>query len=126
MKWHEAPLLPLAAAFALGIYSSSWAAVPTSWLLGAGGLLLVLTAITLAFGADRVATGGLIVLRSARAALPPASDPLPRAPAPPGRPQRAGRAGTARQRGRAPGRRAGALDGGPDPAPHRRRRPERR
>jgi hypothetical protein len=77
MKWHEAPLLPLAAAFALGIYASSWAAVPTSWLLGAGGLLLVLTAVALALGGDRVATVGLLVLASALGALRAASDPLP-------------------------------------------------
>ena len=77
MKWHEAPLLLLAAAFALGIYSSSWAAVPTSWLLGAGGLLLVLTAVALAFGGDRAATVGLLVLASVLGALRAASDPLP-------------------------------------------------
>jgi len=77
MKWHEAPLLLLAAAFALGIYSSSWATVPTSWLLGAGGLLLVFTAVALAFGGDRVATVGLLVLASALGALRAASDPLP-------------------------------------------------
>src|SRR5437867_646922 len=77
MKWHEAPLLPLAAAFAVGIYSSSWAAVPTPWLLGAGGLLLLLAAVALALGGDRVATVGLLALASALGALRAASDPLP-------------------------------------------------
>src|SRR5258708_5264320 len=90
MKWHEAPLLPLAAAFALGIYASSWAAVPTSWLLGGGGVLLLLTAVTLALGGGRVATVGLLVLASALGALRAARDPLPahhiaRAPAVPRR-----------------------------------------
>jgi competence protein ComEC len=77
MKWHEAPLLALAAAFALGIYSSSWATIPTSWLLGAGGILLLLAAVALALGGDRVATVGLLALASALGALSAASDPLP-------------------------------------------------
>jgi len=77
MKWHEAPLLPLAAAFALGIYASSWAATPTSWLLCAGGLLLTGAAVALALGAERVATAGLLALAAALGALRAASDPLP-------------------------------------------------
>src|SRR6266536_4260192 len=77
MKWHEAPLLPLAAAFALGIYASAWAATPPSWLLGAGGLLLTGAAVALALGAERVATVGLLALAAALGALRAASDPLP-------------------------------------------------
>src|SRR5882724_9135232 len=77
MKWHEAPLLPLAAAFALGIYASSWTATPTSWLLGAGGLLLGGAAVALALGGERVATVGLLALAVTLGALRAASDPLP-------------------------------------------------
>ncbi len=40
MKWHEAPLLPLSAAFALGIVAAPWAAAAPGRLLVAGGLLL--------------------------------------------------------------------------------------
>ena len=77
MKGHEAPLLPLAAAFALGIYSSSWAMMPTPWLLGVGGLLLAVATIALALGGERVATVALLVLAAALGALRAASDPLP-------------------------------------------------
>ena len=77
MRWHEAPLVPLAAAFALGILSSSWMVTDTRWLLAAGGLLLTLTACALALGWERAATVGLLALAAALGALRTASDPLP-------------------------------------------------
>jgi len=77
MRWHEAPLVPLAAAFALGICGGSWMAASTSWLLVAGGLLLTLAACSLALGWERVAMVGLLSLAAALGALRAASDPLP-------------------------------------------------
>jgi hypothetical protein len=36
MTWHEAPLLPLSAALALGILFGAWLAAAPAWLLLAG------------------------------------------------------------------------------------------
>jgi len=77
MRWQEAPLVPVAAAFALGICSGSWAAAPTSWILVAGGALLTLAACALALGWERVALAGLLALAAVMGALRAASDPLP-------------------------------------------------
>jgi competence protein ComEC len=77
MRWREAPLVPLAATFALGICLSPWVAAPTPWLLVAGGLLLSLAACALALGWERVALGGLLALATTLGALRAASDPLP-------------------------------------------------
>jgi len=77
MRWQEAPLVPLAAAFALGICSTSWVTAPTSWILVADGALLTLAACALALGWERVALAGLLALAAALGALRAASDPLP-------------------------------------------------
>jgi len=77
MRWHEAPLLPLSAALALGILSGPWAAVAPGWLLAAGGLLLTVGACTLALGRDGAATAILLVLAVMLGALRVTTDPLP-------------------------------------------------
>src|SRR5215468_10937298 len=45
MRWHEAPLVPLASAFAIGIATGAWIPAPAWWVLSAGALLLGLTAL---------------------------------------------------------------------------------
>src|SRR5262245_59874306 len=77
MKWHEAPLLPIAGAFALGILSTSWGAVPAWWFLVAGGLLLMVTASLLAWGRESGASVGLLALAVVLGALSGESDPVP-------------------------------------------------
>ena len=77
MRWHEAPLLPLSAALAVGILSGPWAAVAPGWLLAAGGLLLTVGACALALGRDGAATAILLALAVVLGALRGATDPLP-------------------------------------------------
>ena len=62
MRWHEAPLVPLASAFAIGIATSAWITAPAWWLLGAGALLLGLTVLALALRSAPLATAGLVAL----------------------------------------------------------------
>ncbi len=76
MKWHEVPLLPLSAAFALGIFLGTWAAAP-AWLLLAGGLLVAVGACALALGRDGAAAAVLLSLAVVLGALRGATDPLP-------------------------------------------------
>ena len=77
MKWHEAPLLPLSAALALGILFSAWAAAALAWLLLAGGLLVAVGACALALGRDGAAAAVLLSLGVVLGALRGATDPLP-------------------------------------------------
>ena len=77
MKWHEAPLVPLALALALGISASVWVTAPAWWLLGGGGCLLVAIASALALRWHGVATAGLLALAAVLGALRAMSDPLP-------------------------------------------------
>jgi competence protein ComEC len=77
MKWHEAPLLPLAAALAVGIVVAAWAAVAPAWLLAAGGLLLAVGACSTALGQEAAATAALLALSVAVGALRGATEPLP-------------------------------------------------
>src|SRR5713101_1277322 len=77
MKWHEAPLLPLAAALAVGIVVAAWAAVAPVWLLAAGGLLLAVGACSTALGQEAAATAALLALSVTVGALRGATEPLP-------------------------------------------------
>jgi competence protein ComEC len=81
MKWHEAPLLPLAAALGLGIVTASWAAAAPGQLLAAGGLLVALGACAAALGRYRpcegAATAALLAVTCVLGALRGATEPLP-------------------------------------------------
>jgi len=81
MKWHEAPLLPLSAAFALGIVAAPWAATAPGRLLVAGGLLLGLGACAAALGRHRPceesATVALLAVTFVLGALRGVTEPLP-------------------------------------------------
>ena len=81
MKWHEAPLLPLSAAFALGIVAAPWAATAPGRLLVAGGLLLGLGACAAALGRHRpcedAATVALLAVTFVLGALRGVTEPLP-------------------------------------------------
>ena len=81
MKWHEAPLLPLSAALALGIVLAAWATSAPGWLLAAGGLLLAVGACATAFGPDgtceSAATAVLLALAVVLGALRGATEQLP-------------------------------------------------
>ena len=77
MRWHEAPLVPLASAFAIGIATSAWITAPAWWLLCAGALLLGLTALALALRSAPLATTGLVALAMLLGATRGISDPLP-------------------------------------------------
>src|SRR5712691_4392257 len=81
MKRHEAPLLPLSAAFALGIVAAPWAAAAPGRLLVAGGLLLGLGACAAALGRYRpcegAATVALLAVTFVLGALHGATEPLP-------------------------------------------------
>ena len=81
MKWHEAPLLPLSAALALGIVLAAWATSVPGWLLAAGGLLLAVGACATAFGPDgtceSAATAVLLALAVVLGALRGATEQLP-------------------------------------------------
>src|SRR5499427_1330443 len=77
MRWHEAPLVPLASAFAIGIATSAWITTPAWWLLCAGALLLGLTVLALALRSAPLATTGLVALAMLLGALRAVSDPLP-------------------------------------------------
>jgi competence protein ComEC len=77
MKWHEAPLLPLSAALALGILFGAWAGAASTRLLLAGGLLLAAGACALALGRDRLTAVTLLAIAVVLGALRAASDPLP-------------------------------------------------
>jgi len=81
VKWHEAPLLPLSAALALGIVLAAWATSAPGWLLAAGGLLLAVGACATAFGPDgtceSAATAVLLALAVVLGALRGATEQLP-------------------------------------------------
>src|SRR5499426_2149748 len=77
MRWREAPLVPLASAFAIGIATSGWITAPAWWLLCAGALLLGLTALALALRSAPLATTGLVALAMLLGAARGVSDPLP-------------------------------------------------
>jgi competence protein ComEC len=77
MRWHEAPLLPLAAAVAVGIVSAPWAAAAPGWLLAAGGFLLTVGACALGLGRDGAATAALLALAVVLGALRGATEPPP-------------------------------------------------
>src|SRR6266545_3082598 len=77
MRWHEAPLLPLSAALALGIVAAGWTAAAPGWLLAAGGLLLAVGACAAALGRDSAATAGLLALAVTLGALRGATERLP-------------------------------------------------
>src|SRR5215475_1741293 len=77
MRWHEAPLVPLASAFTIGIATSAWIIAPAWWLLCAGGLLLGLTVLALALRLAPLATSGLVALAMLLGAARGVSDPLP-------------------------------------------------
>jgi len=81
VKWHEAPLLPLSAALALGIVLAAWATSVPGWLLAAGGLLLAVGACATAFGPDgtceSAATAVLLALAVVLGALRGATEQLP-------------------------------------------------
>jgi len=77
MRWDEAPLLPLSAGLALGIFSGAWVAAAPAWLLAAGGLLLALGACALALGRDGAAAAVLLALAVVLGALRAATNPLP-------------------------------------------------
>src|SRR5713101_3047403 len=81
MKRHEAPFLPLSAAFALGIVAAPWAAAAPGRLLVAGGLLLGLGACAAALGRYRpcegAATVALLAVTFVLGALRGATEPLP-------------------------------------------------
>ena len=81
MKWHEAPLLPLSAALALGIVLAAWASAAPGWLLAAGGLLLAVGACATALGRDGrgegAATAILLALAVVLGALRGATEQLP-------------------------------------------------
>src|SRR5437867_10599038 len=81
MKWHEAPLLPLSAALALGIVAAAWAAAAPGRLFVAGGLLLAVGACATALGRYRpcegAATAALLALAILLGALRGATEPLP-------------------------------------------------
>jgi competence protein ComEC len=81
MKWHEAPLLPLSAALALGIVAAAWAAAAPSLLLAAGGLLLAVGACAAALGRYRpcegAATAALLAVTCVLGTLRGATEPLP-------------------------------------------------
>jgi competence protein ComEC len=81
MKWHEAPLLPLSAALALGIVVAPWAAGAPSRLLVAGGLLLVVGASAAALGryrpCENAATAALLAVTCVLGVLRGATEPLP-------------------------------------------------
>src|SRR5215468_8248379 len=77
MKWHEAPLLPVAAVFAAGIFSATWLTMPTWWILVGGTLLLVVAAALLARGWEHCASAGLFALALVLGALRGESDPVP-------------------------------------------------
>jgi len=81
MKWHEAPLLPLSAAFALGIVAAPWSAAAPGRLLVAGGLLLGLGACAAALGRYRpceaATTVALLAVTFVLGALRGATEPLP-------------------------------------------------
>ena len=77
MRWHEAPLVPLAGAFAIGIAASAWGTAPAWWLLGAGTLVLGLTGLALALGSAPLTTAGLLALAMLLGAARAISDPLP-------------------------------------------------
>ena len=81
MKWHEAPLLPLSAALALGIVLAAWATSVPGWLLAAGGLLLAVGACATAFGPDgtceSAATAVLLALAVVLGALRGVTEQLP-------------------------------------------------
>src|SRR5499425_2562552 len=77
MRWHEAPLVPLAGAFAIGIGTSAWITTPAWWLLCAGAGLLGLTALALALRSALLATTGLVALAMLLGAARGVSDPLP-------------------------------------------------
>ena len=76
MKWHETPLLPVAGAFAVGIFSTSWIAVPAWWLLAAGALLLAASVLLLAWW-EPGASAGLLAVAIVLGALRGESDPVP-------------------------------------------------
>jgi len=76
MRWHEAPLLPLSASLALGIFLGTWATSPAR-LLVAGSLLLAVGAGALALGRDGAAAAALLALAVVLGALRSATDPLP-------------------------------------------------
>src|SRR5262249_52120491 len=84
MKWHEAPLLPLSAAFALGIVATPWATAAPGRLLVAGGLLLGVGACAAALGryrpCDDAATVALLAVTFVLGALRGAAGPLPAGP----------------------------------------------
>jgi competence protein ComEC len=81
MTWHEAPLLPLSAAFALGIVAAPWAVAAPGRLLVAGGLLLGVGACAAALGRYRpcegAATVALLAVTFVLGALRGATEPLP-------------------------------------------------
>jgi len=81
VKWHEAPLLSLSAALALGIVLAAWATAAPGWLLAAGGLLLTVGACATAFGRDGTcegaATAALLALAVVLGVLRGATERLP-------------------------------------------------
>src|SRR5215470_7516190 len=77
MKWHDAPLLPVAAVFAGGIFSATWLTVPAWWIIVAGTLVLVVAAALLACGWEHCASAGLFALALVLGALRGESDPVP-------------------------------------------------
>jgi len=73
----EAPVLPLAAAAALGIAIAPWAAVPPRELLAFGAAMLVLAAVALLCGCERAAAIGLLAVLAAIGALRESAPLLP-------------------------------------------------
>jgi competence protein ComEC len=77
MVWQAAPLAPLAAALASGIWARAWIAPPTGWLLLAGAVLLITGTAALVWRRDRGATVTLIGLTALLGMLRGATPPLP-------------------------------------------------
>jgi hypothetical protein len=77
MVWQAAPLAPLAAALASGIWARAWIAPPTGWLLTAGAVLLITGTTALVWRRERVAAVALIGLTAVLGMLRGATPPLP-------------------------------------------------
>ncbi len=77
MTWLAAPLAPLAAAFALGIWGRAWLGPPTVWLLVCGVVPLLAGAAALLLRRERVATAALIVLTALLGMLRGTTPPVP-------------------------------------------------
>src|SRR5260370_11234390 len=77
LVWPAAPLAPLAAALAAGIWARAWVAPPTGWLLMTGAVLFIAGMAALVWRRERVATVALIGLTALLGMLRGATPPLP-------------------------------------------------